>query len=397
MSVATPRTAWFRARLDLHALFDEADTQNWPATIVRRGLIGLVLISVASIVLETVPDLAAAYGAWFLGIEDVAVAIFSIEYILRLWSAPEEPNYSGSGEWAARWAFARSLPALIDLISILPTIAGLILSAHLKIFLLLRLLRFFKLARYSPGMRSLAKVLEAERKALLASAIILLGFVILAAAAMYSAEHDAQPDKLGSIPAAMWWAIVTLTTVGYGDVYPITVVGRLVASVTMVFGLMMLALPVGIVATAFAEEIHRREFVVTWGMIARIPLFATLSASEIGEITRFLNARMVSKGTAVVRQGEDARSMFLIASGEVEVELPNGPVRLGEGHFFGERALLENSKRSATVRATETTRLLVLEASDLRVMMDRNPAIAQRIRGVAEQRQADNAKNEDAD
>ena len=235
-------------------------------------------------------------------------------------------------------------------------------------------------------MRSLAAVLKAERRALFASAVILLGFVILAAAAMYTAERDAQPDKLGSIPAAMWWAIVTLTTVGYGDVYPVTVAGRLVASVTMVFGLMMLALPVGIVATAFAEEIHRREFVVTWGMLARIPLFAALSASEIGDITRFLNARTVPAGAVIVRKGDPARSMFVIAAGEVEVDLQPANVRLGAGQFFGERALLENAARSATVRATQPSRLLELEAADFKMLMDRNEDIRKRIQRAFEQR-----------
>jgi voltage-gated potassium channel len=172
----------------------------------------------------------------------------------------------------------------------------------------------------------------------------------------------------------------------------VTVLGRLVASVTMVFGLMTLALPVGIVATAFAEEIHRREFVVTWSMIARVPLFNTLSAAEIGDITRFLNARTVPAGATIVRRGDKAHSMYVIATGEVEVELPGGPVTLGEGQFFGEMALLEKSVRSATVRATQPSKLLVLDAADLQVMMDRNPAIAERISAIARARQEASAQ-----
>ena len=365
------------------------------AWVVRRLLVLLVVISVASIVLETVQDFSARFGPWFRLIEDIAVAVFTVEYLLRVWVAPEQAIYAGRSPWRARLEFVRSPPAVIDFMSVAPALVGPLVDAKLGIFLLLRLTRFFKLARYSPGMRSLAAVLQAERKALLASAIILLGFVILAAAAMYTAEHTAQPDKLGSIPAAMWWAIVTLTTVGYGDIYPVTVFGRLVASVTMVFGLMTLALPVGIVATAFAEEIHRREFVVTWGMIARIPLFATLSAAEIGDITRFLNARTVPAGAMIVRKGDVARSMFVIASGEVEVELPTSNVRLGAGQFFGERALLENALRSASVRATEPSRLLELDAGDLKLLMERNDDVGRRIRQIASQREsANNASGE---
>ena len=391
-----PDRVWIgsaQTQFRIQALLDDDDPHNRLARIVRWGLIALVVLSVASIVLETVVDLSIRYGAWFRGIEDAAIVVFTTEYAVRLWCAPAQPIYAGRSPWAARADFARSLPALIDLMSVTPALLGVLFDTRLEIFLLLRLTRFFKLARYSPGMRSLAAVLQAERKALTASAIILLGFVILAAAAMYGAEHEAQPEKLGSIPAAMWWAIVTLTTVGYGDIYPITVLGRLVASITMVFGLMMLALPVGIVATAFAEEIHRREFVVTWGMIARIPLFATLSAAEIGDITRFLNARTVPAGAIIVRKGDAARSMFVIASGEVEVELPTAPVRLGAGHFFGERALVENAVRSATVRATQPSRLLELDAGDLKVLMDRNADISARILDVATQRQSTNEES----
>jgi voltage-gated potassium channel len=386
------RQGWSRARFELGVLLDDADTRDWRANLIRRLLILLVLVSVASIVLETVPDYALHYGAWFRAVEQVVVAIFTIEFGLRVWCAPDQANSAALRPWTARLAFAWTLPAIVDVVSILPAYVGWLWGANLKIFLLLRLIRFFKLARYSPGMRSLAMVLQAERRALLASAVILLGFVLLSASAMYSAEHEAQPDKLGSIPAAMWWAIVTLTTVGYGDVYPVTVLGRLVASVTMVFGLMTLALPVGIVATAFAEEIHRREFVVTWSMIARVPLFNTLSAAEIGDITRFLNARTVPAGATIVRRGDKAHSMYVIATGEVEVELPGGPVTLGEGQFFGEMALLEKSVRSATVRATQPSKLLVLDAADLQVMMDRNPAIAERISAIARARQEASAQ-----
>lgn len=384
MSDGTGRLA---ARPGLASWLEDDDPGNRRAAFVRQFLTATVVVSVFGVVLGTVAELDAAYGRWFRLLEDVALAIFAAEYVLRLWSAPYQLASAGIRPAQARLAYALSTSGLIDLLTILPGIIGVVGGGRPRILLLLRVLRFFKLARYSPGMRSLALVLQAERKALLASSVILLGFVLLAASAIYAAEADSQPDKLGSIPAAMWWAIVTLTTVGYGDVYPLTVAGRMVASITMVFGLMMLALPVGIVATAFAEEIHRREFVVTWGMIARIPLFATLSAGEIGDITRFLHARTVPAGSPIVLKGDRARSMFVIASGEVEVELPGGAVRLGEGQFFGERAMFENASRNATVRATQPTRLLVLEKEDLHRLLARNPQLRARVRSIALARQ----------
>lgn len=279
--------------------------------------------------------------------------------------------------WAARLAFARTGPAIIDLLAIAPVYLETLLAADFRI------LNFCcaccvssNWRAYSPGMRSLVNVLEAERKALAASAVILLGLVLIAASAMHLVEHSAQPDKFGSIPDAMWWAVVTLTTVGYGDVVPITLAGRIVAGFTMVMGMMMLALPIGIVATAFAEEIHRREFVVTWSMVARVPLFSSLDASEIAEIMHYLRAQTVPANTIIVRRGEPAQSMYFITSGEVVIKHDSGDVLLGEGQFFGEIAVLRKTRRTATVRATQPTKLLLLDATDLHTIMERSPEVA---------------------
>ena len=287
--------------------------------------------------------------------------------------------------------------AIIDLVSVLPFYLSIFVSTDLRVLLLLRLLRFFKLARYSSGMRTIIAVLEAEKRALLASGLILFGVVLFAAAAMHLAEHEAQPDKFDSIPAAMWWAIVTITTLGYGDVTPITLAGRLIASATMVMGYVMLGLPVGIVATAFAEEIHRREFVVTWGMIARVPLFRSLGATEIAEIMRYLRAQSVPKDTLIVRRGEIAHSMYFIAEGAVEIDLPNQRIHLGEGQFFGEVSVLKQTLRSGNVRTTQPTKLLILDAYDLRTIMIRNPKIGDAIQETAQNRSELKPKNQQGD
>ena len=380
------RARWARLRRRVHHTLDSAIASDRATTLVHRILVALVIVSVAAVVLESVPRLQAVYGGWFVIVETVAVVVFTAEYLLRLWSAPDHTPYSGKGDLKARWAFVTSPSALIDLVSIAPIYLAFFVPADLRVLLLLRLLRFFKLARYSPGMRSLVAALQAERKALFASAIILFGLVLVTASAMHLAEHDTQPDKFGSIPDAMWWAIVTLTTVGYGDVVPVTLAGRMIAGVTMVMGLMMLALPVGIIATAFADEIHRREFVVTWGMVARVPLFSELDATDIAEIMRCLRAQTVPAGTLIVRRGEHAHSMYFIASGRVEVELPKSKVRLGEGQFFGEIAIIHKTRRTASVRAVEPTKLLILDAGDLAILTERNPELGRRIEQVVADR-----------
>jgi voltage-gated potassium channel len=373
------RIARFRRRV--HDVLDSGASDR-TSILIHRVLITLVIGSVSAVVLESVPALRQSWGPYFAAMEVLAAFIFTIEYGLRIWSVPEHTPYGSMSSWQSRWAYARTGSAIIDLLAIMPIYLDHFLPADLsdfRVLMLLRLLRFFKLARYSPGMRSLMAALEAERKALGASAVILMGLVLISASAMHLVEHNAQPDKFGSIPDAMWWAIVTLTTVGYGDVVPITLAGRVVASFTMVMGLMMLALPIGIVATAFAEEIHRREFVVTWAMVARVPLFSALDASEIAEIMQYLRAQTVPTNTLIVRRGEAAQSMYFIAAGEVVIEHPNGPVHMGEGQFFGEIAVLRKTRRTATVRAVQPTKLLVLDSGDLHTLMERNPEVGRRI------------------
>ena len=374
------------ARSRVHYLLDGGGS-DFSSRLVHRGLVFLIFISIAAVVLESVPRLSARYDALFLAIELIAIFVFTIEFALRFWSAPEHGPYAELSPWRARLEFLRTGSAIIDILSVLPYYLSFFVPEEFRVLLVFRLLRFFKLARYSPGMRSLMAALQSERKALMASAVILFGLVLLAAAAMHLAEHDAQPDRFGSIPDAMWWAIVTLTTVGYGDVVPVTTAGRVIAGMTMLAGLMMLALPVGIIANAFSEEIHRREFVVTWGMLARVPLFSSLSAAEIAEVMDYLRARTVPTDTIIMRRGDVADCMFFIAAGEVEIETGNEPLKLSVGNFFGEMSLLRQTRRSATARATQPSKLLVLEADDLTALMARNPRIAQSIEAAAKARQ----------
>jgi voltage-gated potassium channel len=359
--------------------------------ILQQSLIALVLINVAAVVLASVPSIEARYSTVFTAVEVISLVAFTAEYLLRLWSCVEHIPYEGRGRFATRLAWMRTPAAIVDLLAILPFYFMFFApAAELRVLLLVRLLRFFKLARYSSGLASLMEVLYVERRALFATLLILGGLVLTTATLMHLAEQTAQPERFGTIPDAMWWAIVTLTTVGYGDVVPVTPLGKVLAGLTATMGLALIALPVGIIATAFAEVIHRREFVVTWSMVARVPVFAGLTAGDIAEIMHLLNSRTVARGEVVARRGERAYAMYFIVSGEVEVELKVGDhPRLGPGEFFGEMAILAETKRSATVRACTETKLLVLLAHDLELLMERVPEIGQRITRVAEVRTAE--------
>ncbi len=276
---------------------------------------------------------------------------------------------------------------MVDFLAVAPSLVGFAFGVYdVGVFAVFRLLRFLKLARYSAGMSSLFNAVASERRALAASAVVMMGLIVTAASLMHAIEGTIQPDRFGSIPVAMYWAVTTLTTVGYGDIVPVTAAGRALAGVVMLFGFCMFALPVGIIATAFAREIHSRDFVVTWGMVARVPLFSQLSAAEIADVMRLLRAQTVEAGTIVTASGEPAHSMYFIASGTVEIHLPNEKVKLSEGTFFGEIAVLRRARRSADVVALTHTRLLVLDADDLQYLMQKNVGIAAHIRSVARDR-----------
>lgn len=179
---------------------------------------------------------------------------------------------------------------------------------------------------------------------------------------------------------------MTIGTIGYGDVVPITALGKLIAVGTNFMGLVLMALPIGIIATAFSEQIHRRDFIVTWGMIAKVPLFAELDAAEIADVSELLRAQLVEAGEVIVREGDRAHSMYFIAAGEVEVAIGKKKVKLEVGQFFGEVAVLKNERRSSTATALRRTNLLVLAAQDLHALMQRDPRIAGRIKDVVEKR-----------
>ena len=378
-------------------LLDQSSGDAW-SQLIDAVLIAVILVNVSAAVLESVPEIAEKYALAFSAIEAVSVAVFTAEYLVRLWAAPENALLGRLPAWRARLVFATRLQNLVDLLTVAPVYVALLTPIDIRSLLVLRLLRFFKITRYSPGVASLVEAISAERRALTACAVILVGIVLIAASAMHFAEMDAQPDKLGTIPEAMYWAFVTLATVGYGDVVPITPLGKMVASLTAMVGIVMLALPVGILASAFADEIRRRDFVVTLAMVAKVPLFADLDATEVAAIMRFLNARSFEPGQAVVRRGEPAHSMYLIASGACEVELATGPVRLKTGDFFGEMGLLAGRERNATVTAVTRARLLALEAADLKYLMDQTPKMGERIREVAERRAEETrAKGDTAD
>ena len=184
----------------------------------------------------------------------------------------------------------------------------------------------------------------------------------------------------------MWWALATLTTVGYGDIVPAGIAGKIIGGLVMIFGLAMFALPVGIVASSFASEIHRRDFLVTWGMVAQVSLFQHLDAVMISRVSNLLRARLVAAETVIYRKGDEADSMCFIASGEVEVEIEPQPVRMRDGEFFGEIGLVRGGVRTATVRSVAPCRLLFLDVDDFNDLLDADTTLREAVTAAANAR-----------
>ena len=354
-----------------------------------RLIIAIIVIDVLVAIFASVPEFDARFGRLFTTVEVTAVVAFALEYTARLWSVVGH-SLRDMTPLRARLEYAFSALGVIDLLAFLPSAIALVMRDKTAL-VLFGMLPFLKLVRYSPAMRSLLAALHAERRTLFGCVVILTGAVLLFASLLYAIEHTIQPDKFGTLPQAMWWAIVTLGTVGYGDVVPVTALGKMVSAVAIVVGFAMIALPVAIVSTAFADEVRRRDFVVTWGMLARVPLFSHLGAAEIADIMRLLRSQTIESAEVLVRRGDPASSMYFITTGEVEIDLPGQRVRLADGSFFGEIALLRRTKRSGTVTATRRTKLLALDAQGFHALIERVPALAAHVKETAEARLAETA------
>ena len=225
---------------------------------VNVGLFTLIALNVAAVVLETVPSLREAYGRELALFDDVSVLVFSAELLLRVWSCPVDPRFAGPG---GRLRFLRTPLAIVDVLAVLPWYLPWAMPVDgrmLRMLRLVRLFRIFKLARYSEALRTLGSIVRERRADLGITAMFGAMLLLGASSVMYAIEHEAQPEAFASIPAAMWWGCVTLTTVGYGDVYPVTPLGRVAGAAIQIIGVGLFALPAGILAGGFASHLEER-------------------------------------------------------------------------------------------------------------------------------------------
>ena len=372
-------------RVRLYDILEETEHTSALERTTKLLLTFVIVASVAAVALETMASLQR-YAGLFAAIEVCAVAIFTVDYLLRWWVAPERQATGAAEPWRERLRYAISTYGVIDLLAILPFYIDLFIPGDPDWLRVLRLLRLLKMARYAPGMSLFVAVIRAESRPLLAALLVMSVLLVVESGVMFIIERHAQPKAFASIPDTMWWAVVTMATVGYGDVAPITPFGKIFGGVVMIVGIAMFAVPAGILATGFAAEIRKRDFVVTWHTVAKMPLFAGLEASRIAEITNLLKRQIVPAHYVVVSRGEPADAMFFIMAGEVEVAVQPHPVRLGPGQYFGEIALLRDTVRTATVTAVKECQLLALDATDFRRLLEGHPELNATITAVAEKR-----------
>ncbi len=223
------------------------------------ALITLISLNVLAVIIESVPEIYAAAPGFFNSFEVFSVIVFTIEYVFRVWSAPEHPEAKFRHPLWGRLRFMLTPMQLLDLIVILPFYLVFFVQVDLRMLRVLRLLRVFRLTRYSSSMGLLMQVLKEEGRNIGAALFVLFLLIIMAASLAFLAEQEAQPVAFGSIPAALWWAVVTMTTIGYGDVVPITVLGRICGAVIGIISVGMVALPAGLLASGFSEALRRRR------------------------------------------------------------------------------------------------------------------------------------------
>ena len=337
-------------------------------------------VGLAAMVTITVPGLHAEVRTWLTVMLWCCLGFFASEIAIKSWrvsDTKDDRNYplTSSG--------------VIDVLAVLPIPLALLIGVPADTAWLLASLWLLKLAPAVPGLAMLGRVIEQEARPLASVFVIFLIVLLLSAVALYVLERAGQPQRFGSLPQALWWAVTTLTTTGYGDTVPETFLGRMIAGIVMICGLGVFGLWTGILATGFAAEHRRRDFIQNWGLVTSVPFLRNLDAPAVIELTRLLRRLDLADRSVVVRRGRPGDCMYFIASGEVEVMLDPQPIRLGAGSFFGEFALLDGGPRTATVVTTMPSALLILEVSDFRAFTAHHPELAMAVEREAARRRGE--------
>jgi len=271
---------------------------------------------------------------------------------------------------------------LIDFMAIIPFFIHLIAPTLEDIKLIFSIATLLKLTRFSPALIILKDVLVSERKSLFAALYLMMVLTFSISTVLYFIERESNPG-FATLLDSIWWAIITLSTVGYGDVTPHSELGKLLGGVAAITGFGMFALPAGILANGFADEIRRLRDMTNWKMVAKVPLFSELEFGVIADIAKMLHLKRFQKNEIIIKEGDRGNAMYFLLEGSVKVDKKDIHIILNEGEFFGEIALLKNIPRTATITANQRCELLELTTYDFQNFIRTNPKILNEIEKVA--------------
>ena len=241
-------------------LLEPSVSGNRIARLIELSLIFLIFLNIVAIILESVKEINDVYGKHFIGFENFSVIVFTIEYVLRIWTAPENPKYKGS---FGRLRFSLTSMSLIDLLSVVPFYIGLLPNffavdlRFIRMIRLFRLIRVLKIARYLKALNLIQAVFRERKEQIFLAVMFIIFLLLIVSTLMFYIEHDAQPEQFSSIPATMWWGIETLTTVGYGDLVPQTLLGKLLGGAIAILGIGLFALPAGILSSGLTDQLQK--------------------------------------------------------------------------------------------------------------------------------------------
>jgi len=326
---------------------------------------------------------------WIFALQPTLFSLLFLDFVLRIIGSARHfdmENYDETLHYNTLRGYLFSYYGLIDFIASVPFFLWVFSVENPDMQIVFSMASLLKIARFSPALIILKDVIIYERKPLLAALYLMMILTFSLSTLLYFAERDVNPEGFGSLFDAVWWAIVTLSTVGYGDVVPQTATGKILGSIAAITGFGMFALPAGILASGFTEEIRRLKDLANWQMVVKVPIFSNLGFGAVAEIARLLHIRRFRKHEVIFREGSEGNAMYFILEGTVEIRKKNHRILLKEGDFFGEISLLRKIPRTATVISKTRSELLELTSYDFQNFVRRQPELLKKIEEEADRR-----------
>jgi voltage-gated potassium channel len=375
-------------REQIFRLVNVSDNKQFAGRIADWGILFLILINVLAALLESIDSIYIRFHQQFVLLKSISIALFTIEYLVRVWTCTQHSPQCHRQPILGRLHYILTPLMLIDLLVILSFYAHFRTAFDFRFLRLFRFLSISQITRNSRSLQLLLSVIKREGQTLLVIFVIMAVLLVLISSTIYALEHNTQPDNFSSIPHAMWWTIATLSTVGYGDVVPQTMPGKFFGTIVMLIGIAMFAIPTGILVSSFYQEMKRKDFIATWDLVAQVPYFSQLSATEIGRIADLLRLHVVRAGEVIFYEGDDPDSMYFIVSGKVEINKNGKLIEAKGGDFFGEIGVLYKTPRIAKITAKTYVELLQLDIKDLEQFLESHPKFRTRILEEAEKRRS---------